>query len=156
MNSQFIKSILQEAKYTKKEGTATSYLWQSGIKILPKTLSISKEYEFSKTAKKGRNLQHSVAGQMIGSFTQKEESSLKQNKPYRLRTQIWRINEFPLFIGYGSIAISDKKGIITKESDLGDLVIFYTSDNWLSIHIYYLPGMITHLNEVMEYLSTTI
>lgn len=156
MKFQFIKSVLQEAIYVKKEGTITSYLWQSGMSILPKTLSISRECEFSKVAKKGRNIQHPVAGQMIGSFTKKEDSPLKQNAPYKLRTQIWSIDEFPLFIGYGSIAISNKEGNITKESDLGDLVILYSSDDWQSIHIYYLAGMITNLNEVLEYLSTII
>lgn len=155
MNVQFIKSILQEATYVKKDGTETSYLWQSGIKILPKTLTIS-DKKLTKTARKGRNLLHPVAGQMFGSFTKKEESPLKQNAPYKVRTQIWSIDEYPLFIGYGSIGISNKEGKITKESDLGDLVILYTSDNGQSIHIYYFAGMITSLNEVMEYLSTTI
>lgn len=155
MNVQFIKSILQEATYVKKEGTETSYIWQSGTKILPKTLTIS-DKELSKTARKGRNLLHPVAGQLLGSFTKKEESPLKQNAPYKVRTQIWSIDEYPLFIGYGSIGISNKEGKITKESDLGDLAILYTSDNGQSIHIYYFVGMITSLNEVMEYLSTTI
>ena len=156
MNFQFVRSILHETRYTKKEGTTTSYQWQSGMKLLPQTLSISKEYEFSKTTLKGRNLQHPIAGQMIGRFTKKEESPLKQNAPYKLRTQIWKIDEYPLFIGFGSIAISNEEGKITRESDLSDLVIFYTSDNWQSIHIYYLAGMISNLNEVLEYLSTTI
>lgn len=156
MNSQFIKSTLQEAIYVKKAGTITSYLWQSGMNILPKTLSISRECEFSKVAKKGRNLQHPIAGQMIGSFTKKEDSPLKQNTPYKIRTQIWSIDDFPLFIGYGSIAISNKEGKVTQESDLGDLVILYSSNDWQSIHIYYSAGMITNLYEVIEYLSTTI
>ena len=155
MNVQFIKCILQEATYVKKEGTKTSYLWHSGMKNLPKTLTISKE-ELSKIARKGRNLLHPVAGQMLGCFTKNEESPLKQKAPYKIRTQIWSINEYPLFIGYGSIGISNNEGKITKESDLGDLVILYTSDDWQSIRIYYFTGMITSLYEVMEYLSTTI
>ena len=88
MNFQFIRSILQEATYVKKEGTITSYLWHSGMKNLPKTLTISKE-ELSKIARKGRNLLHPVAGQMLGCFTKNEESPLKQNAPYKIRTQIW-------------------------------------------------------------------
>ena len=66
------------------------------------------------------------------------------------------MEQYPLFIGYGSIGISNNEGKITKESDLGDLVILYTSDDWQSIRIYYFTGMITSLYEVMEYLSTTI
>ena len=55
---------------------------------------------------------------MLGCFTKNEESPLKQNAPYKIRTQIWSINEYPLFIGYGSIGISNNEGKITKESDL--------------------------------------
>ena len=102
MTEQFIAANLQKAIYSKKEDTETSYAWKSGAQILPKTLSIGKEHEFSKVARKGRNLQHPIAGQVIGKFTLKEESPLKQYKPYKIRTQIWSIDEYPLFIGYGA------------------------------------------------------
>ncbi len=46
MNVQFIKCILQEATYVKKEGTKTSYLWHSGMKNLPKTLTIKQGRTF--------------------------------------------------------------------------------------------------------------
>ncbi|WP_207214466.1 hypothetical protein [Bacteroides cellulosilyticus] len=110
----------------------------------------------TKVASKGRNLQQIVSGQMISTFTTKEESPLKQNIPFKVRTQIWAIENYPLFIGYGSIAISDADGKITRESDLGDLVIFYTSNNGQTIHIFYLAGMITYLDEAAKYLSENI
>lgn len=156
MTNQLIRSILQEATYKLKAGTITSYYWQSGMQILPNRLSISQGAGISKAAKKGRNLLHPTAGQMKGQFTRKEESPLKQNKPFKLSTQVWAIDEYPLLIGYGSIAISDTEGAINKESDLGDLVVFQTVDNWQTIRIYYAAGMITNLEEVMEYLSTII
>lgn len=156
MTNQFIAANLQEAIYSKKEGTATSYSWKSGAQILPKTLSIGKEHEFSRVARKGRNLQHPIAGQVIGRFTLKEESPLKQYKPYKIRTQIWSIDEYPLFIGYGSIAISNTDGKITKDSDFGDLIVLHSSDDWQTIHFFYFAGMVANLYEVMDFLTNKI
>lgn len=93
---------------------------------------------------------------MIANYTKKEQSPLKQNYPFKIRTQIWAMENYPLFIGYGSLAISNEKGIINRESDLGDLIVFFTNDDWHTIQIYYAPKMLMHLNEVMEYLSSII
>ena len=56
IGTDFIASTLQQATYRLKEGTKSSYYWQSGIKILPERLSISGNSEFTKVARKGRNL----------------------------------------------------------------------------------------------------
>lgn len=141
MNEELMKASLSEATYEKKQGTATSYYWQSGSRILPNRASI-KNVEIAKVAKKGRNLQGPFAGQFIGKFTIKEESPLKLHKPYNVRTQIWQNEDYPQFIGYGTIGISDAEGKITDNSDTGDLVIFYSEEvNWQTIKVFYLRGM---------------
>ena len=105
MNKQFIQSCLQKATYARKSNTKTSYIWDSGFTFLPKTLSIFRGGNNVKCAKKGRNLQN-VEAQLKGTFSKKEESHLKQFAPYRVNTQIWEIENYPMFIGYGSIGIT--------------------------------------------------
>ena len=138
MQADFIKANLLEMVYTKKEGTTTSYYWQSGAKLLPNRLSISKENEFTKVARKGRNLLHSTIGQMVSSFTKSEVSPLKRYKPFCCRTQIWAMEEYPMFIGYGTIGITAEEGGI---KDTSDLVVFYSEDNWQTIKVYCFKGL---------------
>lgn len=149
---EFFSKTMKQATYHLKEGTKSSYYWASGTRILPNRLSISKENEMARTAKKGRNLIHTITGQMIGTFTMKETSPLKQFKPFVCRTQIWQVDDFPQFIGYGTIGTTNEKG---KVSDIGDLIIFQTPDRGETINIFYLPAMVKKLEEVMEYLAET-
>lgn len=136
-----IKASYQEAIYEKKQGTATSYYWQSGSRILPNRASI-KNVEITKVARKGRNLLHPVLGQFLAQFTRKEESPLKQHKPFHVRTQIWQDEDYPQFIGYGTTGISDAEGRVTDKSDTGDLLVFYSKDaDWQTIRIFIFAGM---------------
>ncbi len=154
MARQFIEAVKKEAVYKLKEGTQGSYYYSSGTKILPDRVSISREREITKVARTGRNLLHPIIGQLIGKFKVKESSPLKRFKPFNCRTQIWQIPEYPLFIGYGSIGISNDQGKINRASDTGDLVVLTTADrNWDTLRIYYFPGMIQQLDAVMQYLS---
>lgn len=150
MNEEFIKSSFQVATYTLKEGTKGSYYWTEGFSELPNRLSISRDNELTKVSRKGRNLLHPIVGQMIGSFTQKEVSRYKEYKPYVCRTQMWKVEEYPLFIGYGTLGTSNQEG---KVEDTGDLLIFYTPDNWADIKIFLFAGMGNpeNLLEAMEY-----
>jgi hypothetical protein len=155
IGSDFIASTLQQATYKLKEGTKSSYYWQSGTRILPDRLSISKESEMTKVARKGRNLLHSLAGQMVGTFKMNEESPLKQFKPFTCRTQIWAVDEYPLFIGYGTTGITNEEGGVT---DTGDLVVFYSTDNWSTIQISFFRGLGNpdYLLDCMEYLNNSL
>ena len=152
IGTDFIASTLQQATYRLKEGTKSSYYWQSGTKILPDRLSISKESEMTKVARKGRNLLHALAGQMVGTFKIHEESPLKLFKPFTCRTQIWAVDEYPLFIGYGTIGITNEEKGIT---DTGDLVVFYSPDNWFTIQISFFRGLGNpdYLLQCMEFLN---
>jgi len=143
--------------YTKKEGTRGSYYHTSGLSVLPRRLSISKESEYTRVAKTGRNSIHKIAGQVLGKFTQKEQSPLKKFKPFECRTQIWQIEKYPSLIGYGTVGISNYYGKVDRNSDNGDLIILYSPDrHWDEIHIYYFAGMIMQLYGVMEYVYNKI
>lgn len=154
INQEFIKSTLLEMEYHLKEGTKASYYWHEGARILPNRLSISKS-EITKVERKGRNLLHSISGQMIGSFKKSEDSPLKRNKPYTCRTQIWRVEEYPHFIGYGTIGITNSEGGIF---DTNDLVIFDSKDNWQTIRIYFFRGLghVDNLLPCMKFLNDKI
>lgn len=159
MNDELMKASFQEAIYEKKQGTATSYYWQSGSKILPNRASIN-NVDITKVARKGRNLQHPLAGQFIATFTTKEESPLKLHKPYNVRTQIWQHEDYPQFIGYGTIGISDAEGRVTDQSDTGDLLVFYSKDaDWQTIRIFIFAGMgknPEHRDSAMRYANKLI
>lgn len=137
MTDEFVMKAMSEATYQKKEGTASSYYWQNGGRMLPGRMSISKD-SITNVRRKGRNLQK-IAGQCVANFKKDEESPLKVCKPYTLRTQIWLQEDFLEFIGYGTIGITGEDG---KIYDTGDLVVFYAEDdNWNVIRIFIFNGM---------------
>ncbi|MCK9627508.1 MAG: hypothetical protein M0R37_02825 [Bacteroidales bacterium] len=155
MNRQFIEATIQIATYQRKEGTSSSYYWQSGTKILPNRLGISKD-QFSSILKKGRNLQK-ITGQIKSTFKKTEISPLKQYKPYAVHTQIWGIPEYPLLIGYGSLGISNKDGIIDRTSDTEDLILINSpSSDWKEIKIYYFPKGMKSLYDIAPIVSSMI
>jgi len=153
IEEKYIQAAMQESWYERKAGTLSSYYHNAGCRILPNRLSISRD-EFTMVRKKGRKLIHPVIGQLLGRFTKNEESPLKANSPFMVRTQIWHIPEYPLFIGYGSIGISNEEGKIDRESDTEDLIILEVeAPDWERIRIFYFPAMIKKLEEVMTHIS---
>lgn len=152
MTDSAISQSMQIAIYQHKEGTSTSYFWQSGSRIMPNRLSIS-SHDMASVQRKGRNLQHTNIGQLLGKFTKVEESPLKQYKPYSVRTQLWQVPAHPEFIGYGTLGITGVSGKV--EGDTGDLVVLHTSDEWESITIYYFAGIgsLDGLQQAMQFLG---
>jgi hypothetical protein len=155
MNKEFIEATLQRATYRRKEGTTTSYYWKSGIRILPNRLGITKD-QFANAKRKGRNLQ-SIAGQIKGNFKQSEKSPLKKFKPYSLHTQIWKIPEYPILLGYGSIGVTNKEGKIDRSSDTEDLILLYSgSPDLKEIDIYYFSKGLRSLYDISPIISKMI
>lgn len=150
MNEEFVRANIRTAEYRLKAGTKSSYYWAGGFSELPNRLSISRDAEMTKVCRKGRNLQHPISGQMLGRFTLKEISRYKEYFPYVCRTQIWNVAEYPLLIGYGTIGITNQDG---KVEDTGDLLVFSTTDSWLTIRIYLFAGMANPdgMVQAMEY-----
>lgn len=134
---EFVKANCQECVYQLKEGTSTSFYRKEGSTILPKRISLSKQ-DMSKTKRTGRNSYSKSAGQMVSAFTANEDSPYKLFHPYRCRTKIWSQEQFPLFVGYGTVGISDKNG---QAKDNGDLLIFYTPDSWHTMRIFIFSDM---------------
>jgi hypothetical protein len=156
IEQKLIEATMKESCYQRKPGTTSSYYFESGSRILPNRLSISRD-ELTMVRKKGRNLLHPVIGQLIAQFTQVEGSPLKLNKPYGVRTQIWQIPQYPLFVGYGSIGISNEEGKIDRGSDTGDLIVLDAEDlDWERIRIFYFPAMVKGLEEVMNFLTNKL
>ena len=157
MEKVFIEKILQEAVYLRKEGTAGSYYRASGASILPRRLSISFGTQMAQTALKGRNLQHEVVGQLLGTFTKEEQSPLKQFKPYIVRTNIFQDNDFPMLKGYGTIGISNHTGKVDRQSDRGDLVLLHCPErNQEEVRLFFFAGGLMNLPEIEEYVSTIV
>ena len=138
MNKNYIAANYQTCTYAIKEGTKSSYYWHEGSTILPNRLSISKESEMTNVRKKGRNNIDPFAGQMVGTFRKDEQSPYKIQRPYVCRTQIWQKAEYPLFIGYGTAGITNTEGCV---EDTGDLLLFFTPDQWQTIKIFIFAGM---------------
>ncbi len=156
MIEEFISKSMKVAIYQHKEGTKSSYYWQQGSKILPSRLSISRGSEMTNVQHKGRNAMHPVVGQLLGKFKVAEESPLKQHKPYVVRTQLWQVPLYPLFIGYGTIGISNESGKVT--GDTGDLIVMHSTDQWESISIFYFAGMgnPNDMPQVMRFLTSFV
>lgn len=137
MDKTFILNTMQVAEYRLKETTKSSYYWQSGTKLLPNRISLSIGVEITKVQRKGRNLLNPIIGQMLGTFSSKDESTLKQYKPYCCRTQIWFNPDYPLLAGYGTIGVTAEDG---KIKDTGDLIVLKSYDDWNTISIYIFKG----------------
>lgn len=156
MNYNMISKAMQVAIYKHKEGTVSSYYWQSGSRILPNRLSISKGSDMVSVQRKGRNLKHTSVGQFLGKFTRVEQSLLKQYKPYSVRTQLWQVPVHPEYIGYGTLGITGASGRV--EGDTGDLVVLHSVDDWETISIYYFAGMgsANGLQQAMQFLGVHV
>lgn len=139
VSQEFLAKSLVEATYKHKEGTATSYCKVAGEAMLPNRLSVQQGC-ITKVQKKGRMVVNKPIGQLIGNFTKAEESPYKLCYPATLRTQLFEAENYPQFLGWGTIGFTEpgKGGKIT---DNGDLLVIHSPDNWETLHLYLLKGM---------------
>lgn len=153
MENEFLRKKLRVCTYQLKQGTKSSYYFCGGERLLPNRVSITSDC-FTQVQKKGRNLQTN-AGQFVSSFNKNEDSVLKKYPPYTIRTQIWKIEDYPQFIGYGTCGITNEKG---KIQDTGDLMVFYSNNNWKTITIFYFVGMATpqFKDEAFKYVASIV
>lgn len=146
---------VEEATYKLKEGTKDSYYRQSGSTILPNRMSIDFQKELTYAQKKGRMLIERVIGEVRGSFKKTEQSPLKQHPPYGIHSKIFRPQCFPLVNGYATIAISNKEGKISKDSEEG-LAAFFKADDGM-LHIFFCAGINpSEKDKVLAYISQKI
>ena len=150
MKDNLIKAKHKTAIYRLKEGTTTSYYFRSGSLLLPERIGISKQFEFAKTKRTGRN-QHKAIGKIKATFKKKESSRYKEFKPYTIHTNIYKVNEYLLFIGYGSIGITTDSGRIKYTNDL--IILFSKTADWKEIEFHFFEGMLFWMKDVFSYLN---
>lgn len=137
MKPLFIESIMDEsAIYEKKANTKNQYYWKSGCKIFPNRMSISFERLLTHPRRWGRATMNPI-GEVDGQFKIIEKSWLKQNKPFKLHSLIYKDKSHPLLAGYAIIAISETNGETTKE--IGTMIFHKKSDN--EIEIFFCKGI---------------
>ena len=123
LKDQFIQATIKSMVYRIKEDTQTSFYFMSGDKYFPNRLSISFHSEITKAQRKGRMLTNTIVGEIKGTFTQKEESPLKRNRPFNIHSKIFRCDEYPHITGFGTIAVTGNDGKITKNDEAGLMII---------------------------------
>lgn len=154
MNTNFIKSLIKVAIYARKADTKNSYYRQSGDDVLPSRIDLSLGNTFTQAAHKGRMLMGNVVGEIRGQFKKTEESPLKQFKPYKISSKIFRQLEFPQLIGWSDIAVSDPEG---KAKKIEGIAVFADMGND-SLQIFFMAGnpLPDLISSVCEYVSSEI
>lgn len=153
MNGLLIEISMNVALYKLKEGTATSYYWQEGSRILPNRLSISFDSELTHAERKGRMLFENVIGEVKGSFTRIEQSPLKQHPPFRIHSKIFRPIHFPSVLGYAVVGISNKEGRITRNSEEGLVVFRKAGEDMLKVFFWVGITNPAEKDSVLEYVT---
>lgn len=115
MNKDFLRLQLKSAIYKRKADTKASFYYQTGDTILPSRLDITLGQVFTKARHKGRMTTEEVVGEIRGQFKKEEQSPLKQFKPFKISSKIFRKEEFPQLTGWGGLAVSDVEGSATNE-----------------------------------------
>jgi len=149
MNAEFIKSNHLKLFYALKPGTSTSYYQTAGLNgFLPIRIGITKEV-FASIHQTGKNHLERLTGQIKATFKKDDSSIYKKYRPFWIHTSIYEVLNYPIFIGYGDIGISNNVG---KTEGTGDLLILHSSDSWKTLSIHIFRGMLFQKDQVFPYL----
>jgi len=152
MTDHFIEAIKQSTTYRRKDGTETSYYKVSGAELLPERITIIKLIS-NNTCHISRLSDHKITCHLWGKFKKNEVSILKLHHPYHLRTNIWKIDSYSSFIGYGILGLSNESGKIDRNSVTGDLIVLHSeTTDWHFITIHYFSGSAMNVLDIMEHL----
>lgn len=121
MDKDLIKGIMQSATYILKSGTKCSYYLASGCCNFPARIDVSTGNIFSKVENKGRMTSENAIGEIRGQFKQSETSPLKQHPPFKISSKIFLHEQYPHFIGFATIGISEEDGKIGKDKGIAIL-----------------------------------
>jgi hypothetical protein len=143
----FIEAIAKIGIYQKKEGTMTSFYFQEGEKILPNRLSVSGDCDFAPVSHSGRMNNRNAKGQIKGTFTKGERSSLKQFSPFNVSSELFVEQSYPDLL-YAGIAVSQENGKIKKGKEEGIAVIEYITTD--EIRVYFFAGMDANSPDVKD------
>jgi len=155
MTTEFIERQFSLSAYRHKEGTNSTYVFQSGELLLPKNIYIIRgEASMGLVKNTGRGMLPKV-GTLKGRFTQGEHSKYKESQPYKVQTSLWRI-EGRQSLFYGTIGISGMDGKIS--CDYGDLLLLREL-NWMELLIFIFRGFASkdsqqaYLNDAIGFLK---
>ncbi len=149
MNEGLIKQKHEVYSYGLREGTTSSFYLKEGERnSLPERIGYS-EGGFLKLQNKGRTLTENRKGQITGTFRKNESSVYKQNKPFRVFSTVWEAYNYPNFLGYGDIGVTNKMGRIESNGDL--FIIYRPCNEILQFHLF--RGLVELKNEVLKYLD---
>jgi hypothetical protein len=152
MNDILIKSRHEIFQYRHKQDTRASfYLFEGRRNVLPERISYDENGFFS-IQKKGRALTEIKKGQIIGYFRKDEYSEYKRHKPNRFFSTIWQALNYPLFVGYGDIGVSNREGKIESSNDF--FILYKPSNDVLEIHLF--KSLVQGKDYVLKYLTNYI
>lgn len=153
MNAEFLKSNHLRFQYELKPGTSTSYYQITGATgFLPSRIGMTR-HTFSSIKQTGKGHLERLTGQLKATFKKNDKSIYKKFKPFWIHTSIYEICDFPVFVGYGDIGISNELG---KTEGTGDLLILHSSDKWKKLSVHIFRGMLFQKDEVFPYLYNTL
>ena len=115
---------------------------------MPERIGYSED-GFLKLQNKGRALTEKKKGQVTGTFRTDETSDYKQHRPFRLFSTVWEAHNYPFFLGYGDIGISNKEGRIESSNDL--FIIYRPCKEVLEFHLF--KGLVDSKDDVLMYLE---
>ena len=137
MEKLFIYNTMAVATYV--QNAETSFYRQESESVLPNRISITKNgKQINEVRNTGRMLNkvEKAVGDLIATFTRKDNSPYKLFKPYSFRSKIFQSVDYPQFVGYATPAISNEDGKATNE--IGMLVIHQPSDTMYKL--FFVPG----------------
>ena len=152
MNEVLIAKKHEVFVYGHKEDTKASYYLRDGQKnILPERISYD-ERGFFNIKSKGRALTEIKKGQVMGYFRKDEVSEYKKNKPFRIFSTVWQAINYPAFVGYGDIGVSNAQGNIESSNDL--FILYKPCNDLIEIHLF--RSLVESKDEVLKYLDRYI
>lgn len=136
--------------YAKKPDTKASYLLMEGAEnLFPKYITLS-SWGLAPIASRGRAKSEKKVADLKTTFRKNEKSPYKKVKPFVFSSSIWECSDYPIFMGYGDIGITQYS---LKTESTKDLIIIYRAFGEEKIEIHLLEGLAEYKQEGFEYLS---
>ena len=148
-NNELFQKKHQVLIYELRQGTSSSFYQKDGKKeLLPQRIGFSKN-GFLQIASTGRAMVEKKVGQIVGTFKKNEISPYKKHKPFSIFSTVWESNQYPSFIGYGDIGLTNEKGKTISSKDL--FILYSPCPDIIEIHLF--AGLVQFKNLVFEYLK---
>lgn len=149
MNNELLQKKHQVLMYELKPGTASSFYQKEGQRnLLPERLGFSKN-GFVEIDKTGRTRVEKQVGQIVGNFKKNEVSPYKKHKPFSIFSTVWAFCQFPSFVGYGDIGLSNEAGNTVSTKDL--FILYSPCTEKIEVHLF--PGLVEFKEMAFQFLN---